>query len=591
MSKQIKKNIKLEWDLGLLYKSHTDPQIEKDVLEVEGILNEFEKKYKNKDFTKNSESLLKALKDFESIIPKTYGLKAVSYYSFAKDINAEDKKAEAEITKLSNRLTSAFNKVIFFDLEISKIPEVRQKEILNSPKFKHYRYHLEGIFKRAKHNLTEPEEKIMSLKSLTSRQLWVSGFDKLLSKQTVLWKGKEIPIDEAMSMVHSLPTQERRQLHDLNLEKIKSVSDFAESEINAVYTDKKINDELRKFKNPYDATLLSHETDKKMVFALQKAVTNGFKISHRFYKLKARLLKLPKLTYADRGAPLGKTKKELSFEDGLDIVRKSFSELDENFTDILNSYLKNGQIDVYPKKGKTGGAYCSSGVNSPTFVLLNHTPQMRSVMTIAHEMGHGIHFEYGKSQPHLYQGCSIAVAEVASTFFEQVVFNNFFKTLSPADQIVALHNRISENISTIFRQIACFNFELDLHKAVREGGFVSKEEISKLMNKHMKSYLGPIVEMKDLDGYFFSVWSHIRNFFYVYSYSYGCLISKALYRKYKDDNSYFGKIKSFMSAGSSKSPYDIFMDIGIDTADPKFWEEGLKVIEEEIKLLEKLTKK
>jgi oligoendopeptidase F len=370
---------------------------------------------------------------------------------------------------------------------------------------------------------------------------------------------------------------------------LKFISDFAEAEVNAVYIDKKINDELRGFKNPYDATLLSHETDEKMVKTLVDTVTKGFKISHRFYKLKAKLLKQNKLTYADRGAGIGKTDKKIPFEEGVEIVSKAFEAMDHDFKDVFHDMLSNGQIDVYPKKGKTGGAYCSANIDTPTLVLLNNVPEMRSVMTLAHEMGHAIHFEYSKDQKPMYQGLSTAVAEVASTFFEQVVFNDLFKTLSKKDQIIALHNKINDEISTIFRQIACFNFENELHKEVRAKGFLSKEEIGKILNKHMKAYFGPVMEMTEEDGYFFVTWSHIRNFFYVYSYSFGCLVSKALYSKYQKDPSYLHKIKTFLSAGCSKSPRDIFGDIDIDVSDPKFWTEGLKVIEDDIKKLEKLT--
>ena len=580
---------KTDWDLKLFYKSHTDEAIEADLQKCEKLNDIFANKYSGVDFTKDESTLATALGDYEKLLGDSSGSRAIMYFYYAKDLNALDKKAEAEINRMTGRLTNASNKIIFFELKLAKISETLQKKFLSSEKLTHFKYFLENVFKLSKYNLSEAEEKIMSLKSQTSRQMWMAGQDKLLSKQTILWKGKELPIAEAMSIVPSLPTKDRHALHKLVMNILKSISDFAEAEVNAVYIDKKINDELRGFKNPYDATLLSHETDEVMVKTLVDTVTKGFKISHRFYKLKARLLKQDKLTYADRSAGIGKTDKKITFEEGLQIVSKAFEAMDHDFKDVFHDMLTNGQIDVYPKKGKTGGAYCSANVDTPTLVLLNNVPEMRSVMTLAHEMGHAIHFEYSKDQKPMYQGVSTAVAEVASTFFEQVVFNELFKTLSKNEQIIALHNKINDDISTIFRQIACFNFENELHKEIRAKGFLSKEEIGKILNKHMKAYLGPIMEMTDEDGYFFVNWSHIRNFFYVYSYSFGCLVSKALYSKYQKDASYLHKIKTFLSAGCSKSPRDIFGEIDIDVSDPKFWEEGLKVIEDDIKTLEKLT--
>jgi len=584
------KKIRKEWNLKLFYKSHTDPKIEADLKKCEALHAAFAKKYRDVDFMRDEGSFFKALKDYEEMSADPSGSRAILYFYYAKDLNAEDKKAEAALTKFTDRLTKASNLIIFFELAIGKLLPTKQDAFLKSKKLSHFKYFLENIFKRAKYNLSEAEEKILSLKSLTSRQLWISNQDKLLSKQAIAWKKRELPIAEAQSMIPSLPVGKRRALHVLVMNKLKSISDFAEAEINAVYTDKKINDELRGFKNPYDATLLSHETDEEMVMALTDAVTKGFKISNRFYNLKAKLIKQKSLTYADRGAGIGTTGKKISFEEGLKIVGGAFEKLDPAFKVILDAYLENGQLDVYPKKGKTGGAYCSSQVGIPTLVLLNHISEMKSVTTLAHEMGHGIHAEFSKSQTPFYQGHSTAVAEVASTFFEEVTFYSIFPALAHKEQIIALHQKINDEISTIFRQIACFNFEKDLHREIRAKGTLSKEEICSLHNKHMKAYLGPIMKMEEDDGYFFVQWSHIRNFFYVYSYAFGCLVSKALYRKYKQNPAYLAEIKSFLTAGCSKSPRDIFNDIGIDISDPAFWQEGLAQIEDDIKRLEALTK-
>jgi oligoendopeptidase F len=224
-------------------------------------------------------------------------------------------------------------------------------------------------------------------------------------------------------------------------------------------------------------------------------------------------------------------------------------------------------------------------------VMLNHTEDIQAVSTMAHEMGHAFHSELSKSQSPIYQDYTISVAEVASTLFENFAFEEMLGKLSEKEKVIALHNQINDDVSTIFRQIACFNFELELHKTIREKGSIPKEEIAKMLNKHMKSYLGPIMKLTDNDGYFFVKWSHIRNFFYVYSYAYGQIISKALYARYKEDKSFLSKIEQFLSAGGSKSPEQIFKDIGIDVSKPEFFEAGLKQVEADIKLLEQLAKK
>ncbi len=257
---------------------------------------------------------------------------------------------------------------------------------------------------------------------------------------------------------------------------------------------------------------------------------------------------------------------------------------------MLDNFARRGQIDVYPRQGKTGGAYCSGLNQHPTFLLLNHVDDIRSVETLAHEMGHAIHTELSKKQLPHYRGYSTATAEVASTFFEQLAIAKLEQHLSDKEKLIFLHNRLLGDISTIFRQIACFNFELELHQRIREAGQLDKEEIAKLLAKHLRSYTGAAMKVTSDDGYFFVSWSHIRRFFYVYSYACGQLVSRALYEKWKADPSYATKIEQFLKAGCSMSPENIFKSIGIDTTDPAFFEGGLKAIESDISQLEKLAK-
>jgi oligoendopeptidase F len=567
------------WNLGLLYKNHEDPQIEKDVKAIESAYSKFEKKYKGKnDYLKNETRLLAALTDYENMFAKLAMSKPISYFHFILDLNSEDTVARSKSTILMQRFAKNEKKMLFFELGLAKIPVPLQKKFLKSKKLAHYHYYLSRVF-------------IRGLKSLPSYGMWVDGVDKIKSRIVVDWKGQKVPLAAAMNMIADLKEpKERRELHKICMESMNNVADFAESEINAIVTNKKINDELRGFKNPYDQTLMGYQNNEKSVLALVKAVTDNFKISHKFYSLKAKILKLPNLEYSDRNIGIETNVKPLPFNDALELVRKIFASVDPKYRDILDSYLEKGQIDVFPRKGKTGGAYCAGAENMPTFVLLNHLENMDSVMTLSHEMGHAIHTELSKTQSPMYQGYSTATAEVASTLFESFVFDAVFETLSPEEKIGALHNKINDDIQTIFRQIACFNFEVELHRTIREKGSMSKEEIGSLMNKHVGAYLGPIVKMNEIDGNFFVWWSHIRRFFYVYSYAFGQLISKALYSKYKEDKSYLQKIEKFLRAGGSDTPENIFKSVGIDVTKPDFWINGLKSIEADIKKLEKLTK-
>jgi oligoendopeptidase F len=587
------KKMKTEWDLGkLFYKNGNDPKIELDLAEIVSLCEQFEKKYRNETaYLENEEALYAALQECEALTKKIASSKPVLYFSYRLALNTADKEAEGKAAKYGDILIKAHTKTIFFDLSLGKIQKEDQEKFLKSERLSDYRYLLKKIFENAKYDLTEPEEKILNFKSVTSRGMWIDGVEKLQNKQTVHWEGKNIPLSEARELVAILPTKKRRTLHRLIMEKLRdAVSDFAESEINAVYTDKKIGDELRGFKEPYSATILGYENDEKSILNLVSAVTDAFPVSQKFYTIKARLLKEKALTYADRGADVGKTKAKFPIENGITLVTKIFEDAGPQYKEIFERMLANGQTDFFPKQNKRSGAFCSGEIESPTLVLLNYTDSLRSVETLAHEMGHAVHTEMSKKQRPIYQNYSTAVAETASTFFEGLVFEEVFKTLSDKEKIVALHDKIQGDIASIFRQVACFNFELELHKKIREEGFVQKEDIAKLLNKHMSAYLGKTVKMEDVDGYFFTSWSHIRNFFYVYSYAYGQLISRALCEEYKKDHTFIEKITEFLSAGGSASPEDIFKRCGI-TTDKEFFKKGIQNIARDIDELDKLSKK
>lgn len=581
---------KMKWNFKLIYKSDKDPQIEKDLKERERQINRFSKKYKfDNSYLTSNKGLLSLIKDYEKILDNKRAFAPVMYFYFKKDIESTNRYAQSELNKLYERYSKMDNELIFFQIELGKVDEKRQKEILQAKELERYKYFFEKLFKEAKYNLSLEEEKILNLMSQPAHNMWVDGLDRILSKEEVVFEGKSISLGEAQNMLPNLKALKRRKLYKLVMEKLEMHKDFAEAEVNAVVTGKKIKDELRKFKNPYSSTVLRYENEDKTVENLIDTITSNFKISHKFYKIKARMLKLEKLGYEDRSAKVGNVKKEYDIEETLKLLRNAFGAVDKKYVTILNQYLKNGQIDVYPKKGKTGGAYCFGNYGQPTFVLLNHVNNLNSVTTFAHELGHAFHTELSHNQNAVYRDYTIAVAEVASTLFENFVFEEVLKTLSEKEKTIALHDRIQDQVSTIFRQVACFNFENELHNRIREVGYLSHDEIKKMLNKHMMMYLGDAFSLKDIDGNFYITWSHIRNFFYVYSYAFGSLVSDALYFEYTKDNKFLTKIEEFLEAGCSKSPENIFKDIGIDVTKKDFFRKGLKVIEKNIERLDKLV--
>ncbi|MCL4415499.1 MAG: M3 family metallopeptidase, partial [Actinobacteria bacterium] len=229
--------------------------------------------------------------------------------------------------------------------------------------------------------------------------------------------------------------------------------------------------------------------------------------------------------------------------------------LDFEFADIYTGFNQNRQIDIYPKKGKRGGAFCSYWlISQPTYILLNYTDKLRDVTTLAHESGHGINNELiKKKQNALNFGTPTSTAEVASTFMEDFVLQEILKTADDETKFSIIMAKLNDDVSTVFRQIACYQFEQELHNKFREKGYLSHKEIGKIFKKNMEAYMGKWVEQSEGSENWWVYWSHIRTYFYVYSYSSGLLISKSLQNSVKQDPKFITKVKEFLSAGLSES--------------------------------------
>lgn len=584
-------NIKTEWDLSLFYDDE-DPSeaIAADVEHARQAYQEFADEYReDESYLEDPQALKEALEKLEYLGGKRNLGRPLYYLAYRRSLNATDQEAESLDNKLSQEFAKLENLLTFFELKLGNVSKEKQKEFLAAEELGHYRKYLEWLFKTARYQLDESAENTLSLTSLPRHTMWVDGVEKVLNQKTVAWDGEELPLPKAMNKIQNLSTEERRKLHDLCMQKVMEVREFCESEINAIVTNKKIVDEMRGYETPYEATVLGYENTPEEIDTLVETVTENFKVVHDFYDLKAEMLNLDKLTYADRQASIGEIEREFNYETSVELTHTAFADLDDEFSDVLKRIATAGQVDVYPKKGKRGGAFCSWSHELPTMLLLNHVDDYNSLKTFVHEMGHAIHGEFSRGQSPLYEDPTISTAETASTLFEKVFFSHLFPQLSDEEKIIALHDKINGKVSTIFRQIACFNFEQELHERIREEGSLPHAEIAKLMNKHMQAYLGDRFELTESDGYFFISWPHIRNSFYVYSYSYGDLISSAMVKKLEEDSGYITEIKQFLSAGNVGSPQEIFADIGIDTTTSEVFETGIEDVKDDIDTLRDLV--
>lgn len=594
----LEKVMKYSWNLNLLFDSYNDPAID---LELENLLkgsSEFRDKW-HLYFAENTkyclDSVLESILDYEAYISKFGITKAELYAALFLELNQNSNEAKLLDKKVEATREKANNNTIFYLLAISRLPKEVQIQILNSSAFAKWKHFLKRCFTEGEHLLSEKEEKILNMKESTSRTNWIKLTTELIDNEEM------ISLDELNQEVKmpfntllSLTTSTNKSARELAIKNVVQVlekhSSIATAELNSILQDKASTDELRNFQFVDQERVLDDDLEKEIVDTLIQVVSENFDISQKFYKLKSELLGKEKLEYPEKSIPISTVADETyDYTEACRIVRKVFDNLDSEFTEIFDDFLDSSRIDVYPKKGKGGGAFCMTTTPSlPIWIMLNYTGKQRDILTIAHEMGHGINGTFTNrkyADDPLNASHSTCTAEVASTFFEDFVLEEMKSTQKPEELLSLKFRRLDDEVSTIFRQIACYKFELELNETFRRTKYLSNEDIGSIFKEHMKSYLG---ESVNLEGYenFWIHWSHIRMHFYVYSYAFGLLVSKILQAKVREDRQNIQMIKEFLSAGSDRSPSQILLGLGIDLRDKATWAVGLKQIRADVESIE-----
>lgn len=592
--------IKTNWNLAPLLKDESDETIDKNLEQVKKANYAFINKWQDRQDYLTSPAILKeALDEFE-YLNSGFNVEGSAgfYFSLKSSIETDNPVVKAKFNKINDLNVKIANDIQFFTHRLAKIPQADQVKLLESPLLKDYKHFLERLFLEAKYLLAEDQEKILTVKIKTSYYNWISMLTTLLAKEEAL------VIDDdgqkrkkAFSEITDLVSSKHKKTRDSAAKELNKIFykhiDVAENELNSVLQHKKTEDELRNINRPDITSHLDDDMETEVVDTLLTTVSTRFDIARDYYKLKAALFKVDKLEYHERNVAYGDLDKKYSFEDALHVVYKTFDSIDSEFSAILQRYVENGQLDAYPKKGKSDGAYCAPYLKSlPCYVFLNHNDRLRDVLTLAHEMGHAIHDEFTKkAQNSLNTDAGLAAAEVASTFMEDFVLGELLTEADDELKLSLMMMKLNSDVNTIVRQVACYRFEQELHSSLREQGYLSKEVIGDMFSKHMSAYMGDYVSQSKGSENWWIYWDHIRRYFYVYTYASGLLISKSLQFNVKKDRAYLDKVKYFLRAGSSESPRETFSKIGIDISKPEFWNQGLDEVANLLKTTENLAKK
>jgi oligoendopeptidase F len=589
------------WDLQPLVDGEGPDGVERRLAEALERSQEFAANYAGKLGELDGERLREAMQALATI----YDLvgRAGTYAALRFSTDTADPANGALLQVAQERGTAIETTLLFFDLEWAALDEQRADELLAGEGLDFCRHHLRNVRRYRDHLLSEPEEKILAEKSLTGAGAWTRLFEELTSAIEVRLGGEDaaadpqrpvsggdgekVALDIALSRL-SLPDREaRRTTAQAVTEALAPGLRTRAFLFNTLLADKGVDDRLRHYPHWLAARNLANEASDESVAALIEAVRGRYEIPRRWYRLKARLLGVSQLADYDRLASVSEDEVSFSFARAREIVLDCYSSFSPELGEVAKRFFDEHRIDAPVRPAKRGGAFCASGVPSvEPYVLLNYTARRRDVLTLAHELGHGVHFSLAARQGIFHQGTPLTLAETASVFGETVVFSRLLaEDSAPASRLALLAENLEDTIATVFRQVAMNRFEDLVHTARREEGELSVPRFGELWADSQSELLGDSVELTE--GYR-SWWSYIPHFIgspgYVYAYAYGQLLALSVYERYEQTGGELvPRYLELLAAGGSRSPEELGQIVGIDLADPGFWDAGLDLVERQLR--------
>ena len=513
-----------------------------------------------------------------------------SYVGLKFSVDTTNPEFGAQMANADEKSTEISNTLLFVELEWAAADDVHVEEVLTQPELDFCRHHLSAARRYRPHLLSEPEEKILADKAVTGSSAWGRLFSELTSAIEVDISGETISLEEGLSRLQSPERPVRKEAAlavTCALEPGLRTRAFI---FNTLLADKGSDDRLRHFDNWLASRNLDNEASDESVAALVEAVVSRYDIPQRWYTLKAKLLGLDRIFDYDRMALVSDTEETFSWSAAREIVSNAYKSFSPELSDAVERFFNEKWIDAPQRPGKRSGAFCAYTVpDHHPYLLLNWTGRRRDVLTLAHELGHGLHAYLAREQGVFHQNTPLTLAETASVFGETVTFGRLLsETNEPNQRLALLAESLEGQIATVFRQVAMNQFEDSAHTWRREQGEVSVEQFGDLWISSQSDMLGDSVELTE--GYR-SWWSYIPHFIgtpgYVYAYAYGQLLALSVYQLYEErGTSFVDSYLELLRQGGSKSPQELGHIVGVDLSDPTFWDGGLSIIEEQLNAAE-----
>jgi oligoendopeptidase F len=588
---------KVRWDLSALFSGTDDPKIEQTWERLLAEADKFAERFRGKIDTPDLDAatLVEGLREAEKIAQEAAKPVGYSHLVFACDTG--DPKNGAFMQKQMERSSELSVKLMFFQLELQAAPEETIERLLGDPATEPYRHAIKATRAFSPHRLTEAEEIILEETANTGSRAWVRFFEETTATHVFTYnppgggEPEEKTLEEMIALIRHSDRAVRQAAADGITEGLEELSHPLVFTFNNLLQDKKVEDRLRKHPYPEHSRHLSNELDKETVDLVMQMCRDNQGFVARFYHVKREIMGLPELTHIDRYAPLMEAEEQVSFDEARKMVLEAFGTFSSSMRDRADEFFASSWIDAEPRQGKQGGAFCS--YNTPDLhpvVFMSYLNKMDDVMTLAHELGHGVHASLSREQTYFNFHGTLPLAELASTFGEMLVFEKLVSNASTQDKLALYADKIEGIFATVFRQAAMFRFEQRAHQKRREEGELTAEQFGELWQEELQEMFSDSVKLGEQHSIW---WSYIGHFifapFYVYAYSFGELLALSLFQMAKEGGEEFEeKYIQLLRRGGSMSPQELMALVGVDLRSRSFWQGGFDAMERLVVEFERL---
>lgn len=581
----------VRWQLSEFYSSPDDPAIEATLADGLKFAQEFEQSYRGRI----AELSPDAFADMMDRLGEYHDRQSrpALYAMLLHSLRSHDPVAGRLVGRIREAGAERGRHMVFFSLELAALDDEQAARLYADPRAGRYRHTVEQERLERPHQLTETEERLLADISPVGTGSWTRLFEELVTGINVELDGTGMPIDAALANLREPDRELRKRTTDAVTAALRADLRTRTYVFNVVLQSKAIYDRLRKYPTWISARNLANEIDDAAVEALVTAVTGRYDIVARYYRVKRRLLGLDQLYEWDRYAPVAQTQRRIGWSEARELVLGSYYRFSERAGRLVEDFFEQSWIDAPVEAGKRGGAYCAAATPSMhPFVLMNFTGQLNDALTLAHELGHGLHDRLATRQHIFDYHPPLTLAETASVFGEALTFDRLMAgEKDPQVRLSMLCQQLEGGFATIFRQIAFNRFEDAVHTARRQQGELSPEQLGEHFQASLQAMFGDSLTLSDDHR---AWWSYVGHFMhtpgYVYAYAFGNLLALAIYQRYQEVGAGFvDSYLDFLAAGGSQRPDELVKTLGMDINDPAFWDSGLKILDRMVSEVEQLA--